>query len=266
MVAIKTLVAEAMPDQGGELADLVNSVLPMYQREIRSANLRGRTSKVVFLCRLRASEPVVRATFWDDGRPVGGEFIIVDFPREFGALAAADALWMAIDIAENGLRRLGITLGWDREELEVVLEAARGECSVGLATRVSRLAVVVEGHGPNAFDSPHEIVFVGGGPWSEEAAGYDQAVRKLLGRLDRDVWRRWWSQSPIALCEVFVWHSGRPGIRVQVQHSVVASITRLPSECTGNDAPIMALHDIVCLIERIRVRLDLSEPPSFDGI
>lgn len=125
-------------------------------------------------------------------------------------------------------------------------------------------------------DDDRTIVFVGGGLVVGGSAldpdhPYLATVWGLLRSVDVNwrAWEAWWSEANAPRCEIFAW-LGEPKSRVTVRRStsrVLAQIDRsypIPHVTSGladSSAGVLARHDVIRLIQKLRDRFGLSEPP-----
>jgi hypothetical protein len=139
------------------------------------------------------------------------------------------------------------------------------ETSQGDTTAAALPAVVVRGVGASAPEQRHEMRVCGGGPTNNTSRVYTRTLDLMLDQLETEPWRLWWGHSPVAVLDIYYWFDGaRPGTRVQRRAQAgTASITR-PARVQGQGADgVQQAHaDVTALVDRIRARFELPEPPE----
>jgi hypothetical protein len=138
-------------------------------------------------------------------------------------------------------------------------EKSQGDAAAALP------AVVVHGVGASAPEQRHEMRVCGGGPINDTSRVYTRTLDLMLDQLETEPWQLWWSRSPVAVLDIYYWFDGnRPGIRVQRRAQAgTASITR-PARDQGQSAEgVQQAHaDVAALVDRIRARFELPDPPE----
>lgn len=126
--------------------------------------------------------------------------------------------------------------------------------------------VVVRGVGAAAPEQPHEIRVGGGGPTNNASKVYRRTLSLMLHQLESEPWQEWWCHAPVAVLTIFYWFDAgrRPGVRVERrENEATASIARAAhSQGLGAEGIQQAHADVTALVDRLRSRFNLPDPPQ----
>jgi hypothetical protein len=122
---------------------------------------------------------------------------------------------------------------------------------------------------PAVRTAPRRLVFLGTSDLDGAPRDYGRRIRELEAFVEADVaWRSWWTAAGLFDVDIETTvDAAKPGLTVRIAEDRVVARLRRPRAIIprGPEARTLATDDFSRLIERIRARGDLPEPPPFSG-